>query len=52
MIILVKKKTVQKSFSEYSAKTNDVAKKTLLNDQVLEVSKKAYWTPSSLIVQT
>lgn len=43
---------MQKSFSEYSAKANDVAKKTQLNEKVLEVSTMAYWTPSSLIVQT
>lgn len=52
MLIFEKKKTVQKLFSEYSAKTNDFAKKTALNEKVLEVSTKAYWTSSSLIVQT
>lgn len=33
-------------------KTNDVAKKKLWNYEALEVSTEAYWTPSSLIVQT
>lgn len=33
-------------------KINDVARNKLLNYKALEVSTKAYWTPSSLIVQT